>query len=386
MPISRSLKTLSTAILVSFIVQAFGAIPAWAGAPVLAEPENANVRITMHFDAEQLLATANTGLAHRASQRHATLADPVRIASISKLVVALGAMRLVEHGVVELDRDISLYLGWPVRHPRHPNRPITLRMLLSHQSGLRDDAGYFIALDAPLRDLIDDRVAWDADHPPGSYFRYANLNYPLVAAVMEAASGRRFDEIIAENIFEPLNIQACFNWSGCSADSAMSAITLYRPDGSIARDDWIGAPDQCATMTARDGRCDIALYRLGQNGSAFAPQGGLRISANGLMQIGQLLLNGGAGVITPASFAEMTRAQWRFDGHNGDDDHGYFTAFGLGVHRIERAGQIWLGHSGEAYGLRAGLWVNLEQHQGVLRIATGVAEDAPIGQCLDQCP
>lgn len=354
--------------------------------PVHAQADD-NVRLELKFAADQLGRAKVSGLAHRPSMREATLDDPVRIASISKLAVGVAVMRLVDKQALDLDRDVSLYLGWRLVHPQFPAQKITLRLLLSHQSGLKDDAGYFIPLDAKLADLLAKPEAWDAGHAPGAYFRYANVNYPVIAAVMEAATGRRFDRIMTEEVFEPLDIPACYNWSGCKTGAAKDAITLYNPDGSVARDDWIGMPDQCAYVAASNGACDLEAYLPGQNGSAFSPQGGLRISAGGLARLGQMLLSGGDGLLTPESFAELIRAQWRFDGSNGDDDHGYFTAFGLGVQRIEKPdGQVWIGHPGEAYGLRAGLWVNRASGEGVVRISTGHAEDDPIGHCLDACP
>jgi CubicO group peptidase (beta-lactamase class C family) len=65
-----------------------------------------------------------------------------RVASITKLVTALGVMRLVEEGRLDLDEDISTYLGASIRNPHFPLVAITLRMLLAHTSSLRDDAGY----------------------------------------------------------------------------------------------------------------------------------------------------------------------------------------------------------------------------------------------------
>ncbi|WP_244181870.1 serine hydrolase domain-containing protein [Blastomonas natatoria] len=354
--------------------------------PAFAQSDE-NVRIELKFTADRLDRGKVTGLAHRPTMRAATLDDPVRIASISKLAVGVAVMRLVDKAVLDLDRDVSLYLGWRLVHPQFPTQKITLRLLLSHQSGLKDDAGYFIPLDASLAELLAKPEAWDATHAPGAYFRYANVNFPVIAAVMEAASGKRFDRIMTEEVFEPLAIPACYNWSGCKDGAGRGAITLYRPDGSVARDHWIDDPDQCPTMASSDNRCDLDLYQTGKNGSAFAPQGGLRISAGGLARLGQMLLNGGDGLLTPESFAELTRAQWRFDGSNGDDDRGYFQAFGLGVQRIEKPdGSVWIGHPGEAYGLRAGLWVNRASGEGVVRISTGHAEDLPVGHCLDTCP
>ena len=71
-----------------------------------------------------------------------TIDDPARIASITKLHVALGVMRLVEAGKLDLDRDVSDTLGWRLRNPAFPDRPITLRLLLSHRSSLRDRVDY----------------------------------------------------------------------------------------------------------------------------------------------------------------------------------------------------------------------------------------------------
>lgn len=343
-------------------------------------------RLTLSFDTGAIGDARAEGLAHQLSRRPATIDDPVRVASISKLAIALAVMRLVDQGAVDLDRDISDTLGWRVRSPHFPDQPITLRLLLSHQSSLTDTAGYIVPMDQPLAEYLAQPDAWDAMHPPGGFFRYANLNFPLVAAVMEAATGRRFDRIMAEELFDPLGLEACFNWSTCPEAARTRAITLYRPDGAIARDDWLGEPDQCPFVAARDGGCDLAAYALGRNGSTFSPQGGMRISARGLATIGQLLLRSGEGYLTPEAFAEMTRPQWRFDGANGDDDHGYFTAFGLGVQIIERDGRRWIGHPGEAYSLRAGLWVDRAAGKGIVRIVTGVAEDAPVGHCLEQCP
>ena len=150
---------------------------------------------------------------------------PVRVASVSKLVVALGAMRLVETGTLDLDRDVSVWLGWPLRNPAFPDRPVTLRQLLSHTSGLDDASGYSFPLGTRLRDGLT------ADHwsaAPGARFSYANINTGIVASVMEAATGERFDGLMSRLVFAPLKLDACFNWSGCSDAAVARAAVLYR--------------------------------------------------------------------------------------------------------------------------------------------------------------
>ena len=150
-----------------------------AGCLQAAEPV-ATVRVA--FDRDGVTATQVQGMADIAAGRAVSADDPVRIASISKLVTALGVMRMVEAGQLELDADVSRWLGWPLRHPQFPDTPITLRLLLSHRAGLTDAAGYYaVPLGAPLRTVLDDPRAWDTAHAPGTYFRYANIDFPLIA-------------------------------------------------------------------------------------------------------------------------------------------------------------------------------------------------------------
>jgi CubicO group peptidase (beta-lactamase class C family) len=315
--------------------------------------------------------------------------DPVRVASISKLVVALGVMRLAEQGRLDLDRDVSVYLGWPLRNPAFPGVAVTMRQLLSHRSGLRDTIEYSVPLDGDLSVVLARPEAWEARYPPGVYFSYANMNSPLIAAVMEAVTGERFDRLMARLVLTPLGLDACFNWgAGCSEGRRAQAVTLLRPNGDLARDAAMNGPDPCAAYPASNGNCDAdRLYRLGRNGSAFSPQGGLRISARDLAKIGQLLLADGKPLLSKKTFAEMIGPVWTFDGSNGDDDQGYFKAYGLGIHWLDDAnGNRWIGHVGEAYSLRAGLWINRKAGQGFVRYATMVDEFTPVGHCFEACP
>ena len=103
--------------------------------------------------------------------------------------MALTTMRLAEEGVVDLDADVSEYLGWQLRHPTHPDTPVTLRQLLDHRSGLRDSGGYVISLGESFEEKLADPASWYADAPPGEApFAYSNLGSPVVASVIEAAS------------------------------------------------------------------------------------------------------------------------------------------------------------------------------------------------------
>lgn len=344
--------------------------------------------VAVHFDREgKIEARVLDGLANRASGRAVTPDDPVRIASISKLVVALGVLRLVEAGRLDLDRDVSDYLGWRLRHPDYPDRPLTLAQLLGHRSGLADNIDYALPLDANLETVLSDPAAWDKARPPEGDFAYANLNYPVVAAAIEGATGERFDQAMTRLVFRPLGIDACYNWPTCSDAAVARAVTLYGADGTVQRDDLQGARPACPVVPAADGSCDLGTYRLARHGAGFSPQGGLRISANDLARIGVMLLRRGDDFLKPESLARL-EAMAPVHPVSGEGTGGFFCEYGVAMHStggpalkdpachddLFGDGRLRLGHSGDAYGLRSGLWFDLEGGDGIAYFTTQVPE------------
>lgn len=354
--------------------------------------------VAVAFDRSHIRPVLAEGEADRASHRLATADSPVRIASISKLVTALGVMRLVDAGKLDLDRDVSDYLGYPLRNPAFPNRVITLRLLLSHQSSLLDgDDLYLIPLGTSLRERLADRRVWDSTHPPGSgWFHYTNLNFPVIGTIIEKVTGQRFDVAMHQLVLGPLKLDACFNWgAGCSAGATRRAVVLYRASGEVARDDLKGSFPACPVYTGADGRCDVWNYELGTNGALYSPQGGLRISMRDLAKVGQMLARRGKGFLSPHTYHELTRPVWRFSGSNGVGENGaadgFFCAYGLALHTIGTAapgchddlfgdGNLRIGHSGDAYGLKSGLWLDPRTGKGLAFFTTAVPDDAPKGR------
>lgn len=344
------------------------------------------VRVT--FDRKGVREVGTSGVADLATGRAVTADDPVRVASISKLVVAIGAMRLVEQGVLDLDADVSRTLGWSLRNPAFPDTPITLRQLLAHTSSLTDTIDYVLPLDADMAAVLRDPKAWDAEHAPGRYFRYTNFNTPVVAAVMERATGERFDRLMQRLVLGPLGLEACYNWASCSPEFAARAVVLYR-EAKPTKDDHRGAAPECPVTPASDGSCDLSRWAAGRNGAIFSPQGGLRISAQGLATIGRLLLNEGrlgkVRLLRPASVRALLAPEWRFDGANGDTQLQTICAYGLATQTIATGlagcredlfgdGRARVGHSGDAYGLKSGLWIDPARGTGIAFFATDVLD------------
>ena len=349
------------------------------------------------FDRQGELGAFAEGIADPQSGRAVTPDDPARVASVSKLVVAVGVMKLVEAGKLDLDSDASQWLGWTLRNPAFPERPISLRQLLSHTSSVRDhDDQYAIALGGSVRAEMADPRSWDAKHGPGdAYFTYSNMNFPIVASVIEKVTGERFDKWMRASVLDPMTIDACYNWPTCSDEATARAVELDTPDGKPVKDDLHGKRPDCPVYLDEGDPCDLSLWKPGENGALFSPQGGLRISVRGLARVGRMLLNGGTldgvRILSPRSVETMFAPVWRYNGRNGDTDHGFYCTYGLATQTIPTPVRgcddkpvgddiIRMGHAGDAYGLRSGLWLDRARGTGVAFFATGLGDDPPRGR------
>ena len=345
------------------------------------------------FDRNGEVGAFADGFADPAARRPITPDDPVRIASISKVGVAIGVMKLVEAGKLDLDSDVSRWLGWPLRNPAFPDRPISLRQLLSHTSSVRDhDDQYAIPLGETVQAVMAVPTSWDAQHGPGErYFFYSNMNFPIIASVMERVTGERFDIWMRREVLDPMKIDACYNWPTCS-DSAVARAVVLMQDGKAVRDDNQGKRPDCPVFVKDGEPCDLNRWKLGENGALFSPQGGLRISARGLSRIGRMLLNGGTldgiRILSPQSVETMFTQLWRYDGRNGDTENAFYCSYGLATRQIPTPvpgcaddigtrGTVLIGHAGDAYGLRSGLWLDRSRGTGVAFFVTGLESDPP---------
>ena len=274
---------------------------------------------------------------------------------------------------------MSEYLGWKLRSPYHPDAPVTLAHLLSHRAGLSDRGGYSIPLGASLEAKFADPQSWRQTGASGEAgFEYANLGSPLIATVLEAASGERYDRLAERLVFAPLGVKACFNWIGCGPDMEARAVTLYRHTGEVSADGPDRMPPTCTIPVAKGQACDLSAYVPGTNASIFSPQGGVRIGMVDLAKIGQALLLGpDSGLLSEKTFDRLAFSA--FEGATGASE--LFCHYGLAVQAIEMGegacddtlfgrGGPWVGHPGEAYGLLSGLWFDVQTSLGFVYVTT----------------
>ncbi len=312
----------------------------------------------------------------------------MRVASISKIGVAVAAHRLVADGKLSLDADISDVLGFRVRNPAHPDAPLTLAQLLAHTSSLRDGEVYWSRIGERLSDFLTPGAArWEtgrfAAHAPGAAFAYCNLGYGVIGTLIEASSGKRFDHAMRDLVLAPLGIDGGYNWSGVSDADVAASAACYR----LVKGAWTLQTDALDGLKVRPtalgvGPAGVPDGPVGVNAVILNPQGGLRASALDLALLGADLASGASRLLPQAAIDRLSDAVWRpRPGGQDDTQGGFFQAFGLGLQTLVGvpggdgaiSGQTrpLVGHFGDAYGLKGALLWERESRRGFAYLLNG---------------
>ena len=135
--------------------------------------------------------------------------DVFQLSSVSKMFTAEAIMILKSRGIIDYDVDIKQYI------PEFPYDGITVRMLLTHRSGL---SRYETLADNNWPDkrkpfTNEDMIQYYIKYKPDPYFRpnngfnYCNVNYALLASVVERVSGKSFVNFMREDVFDPIGMR-----------------------------------------------------------------------------------------------------------------------------------------------------------------------------------
>ncbi|MCX5562773.1 serine hydrolase [Streptomyces sp. NBC_00038] len=153
------------------------------------------------------------GVAETGTGRPVEATDHMRIASTAKAYTGAVSLQLVDRGKLRLNDTVGKVLP---RLPRAWHR-VTLRQLLNHTSGLPDfsAAPEFLALvtENPRRHFDSRRLLdFVADEPlgfrPGSRYAYSNSDNIAVALMAEAVTGRRYEDLLAQLVYRPLDLRS----------------------------------------------------------------------------------------------------------------------------------------------------------------------------------
>ena len=210
----------------------------------------------------QIIYEQYKGFSDLSKRDSLTQHDAFHIASISKTFTAMAMMRLVEEGRVQLSDTLGKFF------PNFPYQGITVKMLLSHRSGLPNYAYYLEKLkwDKKLRVTNHDILQTLYDHQPpldfisGRRFAYCNTNFALLALIIEKVAGMPYHDYLKTTIFDPLGMQDTYVYT--LADSAR-AMPSYEYNGRKWGFDYLDLVygDKNIYSTVRDLlKWDQALY------------------------------------------------------------------------------------------------------------------------------
>lgn len=290
------------------------------------------------------MVVGGAGLADHARSIEATGETVFEAASIAKVIVAMCVMQLVEDKKLDLDADVSKYVGFAVHHPTS-SVPITLRMLLTHRASIRDRTGELgtVAeghpLDAFLKSYLvagnAPRAAAFLDEPPGSSMTYSNVGASLAALAVERVTGETFAHVSARQVFQPLRMTST-GWTAPSRPALVVATPHAYRDGT-----YVALP---------------------QASHAVYPAVDLRSSPRDLGRFARAILREGELDGTRVLSADGIRTMLHGDGEQ---------ALAWQLRTI--GGAHVIGHEGEDAGASTALFLDLAAGTGAVVLANGDA-------------
>lgn len=223
------------------------------------------------------------GVAGAGSRTPVTEHTLFQAASISKPIAALGALKLVERGLLALDEDVNLRLkSWRVPDNEFTqDKKVTLRGLLSHTSGLGTPGFWGYPADGPvptLRQILDGQLP--AVSPPvrvlatpGTRFAYSGGGCCVTQQLCEDVAGQPFANFMAESLFKPLGMTHSTFAQPLPANKKPLAARGHQGDGTPYPGDFRVFPELAAaglwTTPSDLARVAVEVYRsyLGQPGA-----------------------------------------------------------------------------------------------------------------------
>lgn len=287
--------------------------------------------------------------------------DLFRIASISKSFTATSILQLVEQDILHLDDDVSDLIGFPVRNPKYPDTPITLKMILSHSSSMNDSQGYF-TLDPINPEKNEDWEKAYNDYKPGEGYEYCNLNYNLAGAILEKWSKTRFDKYISDHILNPLGL-----YGGYDVDSLDQSRFVPLYEYNAQTDEFTVSPSAYASRAK-----DKENYVPGYSTPIYSPTGGMKISAHDLAEYLNMHMHHGkypGGQIISEESAKIMQSPVI----KMNDQSSYCFALVNAENYLDN--KLVIGHTGSAYGLYSHMFYIPAEDIGFVAITNGAKED-----------
>lgn len=294
---------------------------------------------------DEIVHAEGFGWADIAGKRPYTPEARHRVASVTKTMIALCVMSLVDEGKLSLDAKVTELLP-DIELKGDGASSVTLWHLLTHTSGIgeapntSDIAKAFDKLfgesppGVPLADLYDEGITVEA--MPGTKWAYCNHGFALLGEIASRMDGLPLAEVMERRVFGPLGMESGDLLDQPHPDLTRGYTQAPTPEAwSLIR--LLGI--QLESETPEDGHNMPGKYvRVWGNGGAGAVQSTLLDMA----KYASALLRSSRGVVRPETFAAMTSDQYRPDPR--------LPGWGLGFSVRDSGGHRHFGHGGAAFG------------------------------------
>lgn len=292
-------------------------------------------------DDQQNVWAQSFGLEDPNTDKKADLNTIYRIGSVSKLFTDIGIMQLVERGELDLDAPIQTYL--PDFQPENSfDKPITLRQLMSHRSGLIREprAGHYFDDSSPsLAQTVASLNKSPLIYEPESRVKYSNAGIAVVGYVLEKMKNQPFANYLQEQVLTPMGLRQ----------------SAFKPNSEIQERLAVGE------MWSYDGRqFDAPTFELG-----MAPAGSMYATISDLGKFLHFLFNEGRvgdnQILQAKTLEEMWTPQFETNGVRN---------YGIGFRLDDQAGTRRVGHGGAIYGFATQLYALPEKKLGAACVIT----------------
>jgi CubicO group peptidase (beta-lactamase class C family) len=303
-----------------------------------------------------------------------------RVTSLTKSVTSAAFMTLVQEGRIRVEDEIQQFLpefrGQRLWNGQLPARPITVRDVLTHCSGLVDSIPEsFLTAAGSIAEVAAEAGRQALAFEPGSRWFYSNLGFITIGRLIETLSGGPYAEFVEHRLFRPLEMRDSFFRLPEKARSRVAV--LYSEEGDAL---------------VREGE-ELGGVKL----NFVSPGNGLYTTAGDILSFFQMILNGGEWngrrVLEPEAVSRMRTVE------TGLWNAGFVpgAAYGLGLSIVREPLDVFRGHSLGTFGhggfYQTHAWVDpakelvsvfFAQHHCVAPISPELGELIELAACLGQ--
>jgi D-alanyl-D-alanine carboxypeptidase len=300
--------------------------------------------------------------------------------SMTKPFTAVAILQLVEKGIITLDDCVDTILDFfQVEYPDKSSECVTIRHLLTHSSGLSNNAPEVIGwvhtdggTEWNQTELIRQKLPDYAKlkFEPGSQGVYTNVGYMVLAAVIEAASGMSYEEYVRKSILQPLGMNRTgFLYSAEMAeDQAVGAHPRYDLMAFLLP--FIVKDSKSLIREKTQGKIWFKHIYSDQNGPT-----GLIGSATDLSRFLAAILNhgslDGSTILSPRSVESMLYDSWVKAGKSPETSDYDDARHGLGWFILQDSNEVYFHHGGGGPGFATGMRVYPESDLAIVVMANG---------------